>query len=93
MKLVKARTPHPCSGMTPAQRRDFELIAVNERPRGGYRTLDKLLARGLIQKGEPQVLERDALGLISVPSWYVPIDVHHQWCKWCSEQANAGSER
>jgi hypothetical protein len=96
MRVVRTKTPHPCAGMTPAQRRDFELIAVNERPLGGYRTLNKLLARGVICKGEPQVLGRDALGLITVPSWFVPPDVHYQWCKWCSEQpeqANAGSVR
>jgi|GEM_PF-3072135 len=93
MWLVRTKTPHPCAGMTPAQRRDFELIAINERPRGGTMTLKKLLERGLIERGEPQVLGRDALGPITVPSWYVPMDVHYQWCKWCSEQANARSVR
>lgn len=86
LKVVKPKTSHPCSGMTQAQRRDFELIAINERPLGGHRTIKALKARGLIKEAPPKVVGRDALGTITIPQWEVPIPIHMQWCKWCSEQ-------
>lgn len=79
-------TQHPCKGMTPAQRRDFELIAVGHRPRGGHMTIKKLKERGLIEDAPPKILGRDALGAIAIPDWYVPLPIHMQWCKWASEQ-------
>lgn len=79
-------TDHPCKGMTKAQIRDFELIAISEHPRGGYRTLDRLKARGLIKDGSPKQVGRDAFGPIMVPTWFVPLELHAQWCEWCSEQ-------
>lgn len=79
-------TPHPCKGMTPAQRRDFELIAIGQRPRGGYMVFKKLKERGLIEDAPPKVLGRDALGVIAIPDWYVPLPIHMQWCEWASEQ-------
>jgi hypothetical protein len=85
LRPVTRKTPHPCAGMTPAQRRDFERIAINERPLGGYRTIQKLEARGLIAKAEPKIVGRDALGEIKIPQWYVPTPIHMQWCKWVSE--------
>jgi hypothetical protein len=74
---------HPCAGMTPAQLRDFELIAINQRPLGGYRTIDALKARGLVADGPARWLGRDQFGDITVPTWYVPIHIHMQWCVWC----------
>jgi hypothetical protein len=85
LAVVQRKTPHPCAGMTPAQRRDFELIATGQRPRGGYQTINKLKARGLIEDAPPKVLGRDALGVIAIPQWTVPLSVHMQWCKWCNE--------
>lgn len=79
---------HPCKGMTPAQRRDFELIATGQRPRGGYRTINALRDRGLIENAPPKVIGRDALGLIKIPDWFVPLHVHAQWCQWCGEQGD-----
>lgn len=86
LKAVTRKTPHPCAGMTPAQKRDFELIAVNQRPRGGYLTLNALKAKGLIEECEPLVVGHDALGPITVPQWSVPLPVHMQWCKWADER-------
>lgn len=79
-------TPHPCKGMTPAQRRDFELIAINQRPIGGRQTIQKLLARGLIKEAPPKRVGVDAFGVITIPDWYVPLPIHAQWCQWASEQ-------
>jgi len=78
-------TPHPCKGMTRAQRRDFELIATGHRPRGGDTTINKLRARGLIADAPQEVLGRDVIFI--VPVWYVPIPIHMQWCKWAAEQS------
>src|SRR6185312_7060519 len=77
---------HPCAGMTKAQRRDFEMIAINERPRGGVQTLKALKARGLIEDAEPRIVGRDRFGDIKVPNWSIPLHVHRQWCEWCSKQ-------
>lgn len=86
MKLVRTKTPHPCAGMTSAQRRDFELIAIGQRPRGGHMTINKLKARGLIEEDAPEVVGRDRFGLIKIPRWYVPMKFHMQWCRWADEQ-------
>lgn len=85
LALVKRKTKHPCAGMTPAQKRDFERIAINEHPLGGAMTINKLLARGVIREGEPKI-RRDNLGEFKVRQWFVPTSVHMQWCKWASEQ-------
>jgi hypothetical protein len=86
LKVARSKTPHPCAGMTPAQRRDFELIAINERPRGGVKTLKALKEAGLIEQLPPKIVGRDAFGLITVPDYCVPLMAHMQWCKWASEQ-------
>jgi hypothetical protein len=80
------RTPHPCAGMTKAQRRDFELIAINQDPQGSQKTIDALIKRGLIEEMEPTVIAQSALGPIVKPQFYVPIFYHMQWCQWASEQ-------
>lgn len=77
---------HPCKGMTKAQREAFEMIAVNQHPRAGQKTIDALLTRGVIRRGADEVLGRDAFGVIKVPSYHVPYPTHAQWCEWCSEQ-------
>lgn len=79
-------TEHPCKGMTPAQRRDFERIAIGQPPLGGYRTIEKLKARGLVEDGPTVVVGRDRFGPVTRPSWYVPLPFHARWCRWCSEQ-------
>lgn len=86
LKVVKKRTPHPCAGMTNAQRRDFELIAINQDPRGGHMTIKALLARGLIERMELKVITQSALGPVAIPQFCVPLRYHIQWCNWASEQ-------
>lgn len=86
LRTITRKTPHPCAGMTPAQRRDFELVAINEPPRGGHLTIKALERRGLIVETEPKILGRDAFGEIKIRQWYVPMPLHIQWCKWASEQ-------
>lgn len=77
---------HPAKGMTKAQIRDFELIAVNDHPRGGHGVIKKLEEAGLIVEGPRVIVGRDAFGPIERRSWYVPFPIHMQWCEWCAEQ-------
>lgn len=78
-------TDHPCKGMTEAQKRAFELIAVNQFPACQWPTIDALLRAGVIERGKGET-RRDAMGVYDVPSFNVPLPVHMQWCEWCSEQ-------
>ena len=78
-------TDHPCKGMTKAQREAFERIAIDEESFAGTRTLERLLDRGLVERG-PDMLIPSALGNIRVAQYRVPLPVHAQWCEWCSEQ-------
>lgn len=80
-------TDHPCKGMTKAQRAAFEQITINERPTASHKTLLALRNAGLIDYRD-KVVGRDALGLITVPEWFVPLPVHIQWCEWCSENVS-----
>lgn len=92
LTVVRRKARHPAAGMTPAQRRDFERVAVNQRPLGGYSVIKALEARGLIVEGPPKVLGRDALGEIKVREWYVPTPIHMQWCNWAAEQPSRDGE-
>lgn len=78
-------TDHPCKGMTKAQRKAFERIAINVPPYCKWPTIDALLKAGVIERGKDDV-RRDALGSYAIPNFYVPLHIHAQWCEWCSEQ-------
>lgn len=79
------KTDHPCKGMTNAQVRTFERIAISQPPAAAKRTMDVLLARGLIERGDDRIIARTLLGPVTVPTYFVPLPVHMQWCQWCSE--------
>lgn len=80
-------TDHPCKGWTKAQVNAFELIAINQHPACGWPTIDALLKAGLIERGKDDI-RRDAMGVYSVPKFFVPFPIHAQWCEWCSEQSD-----
>ena len=80
-------TEHPCKGMTKAQIAAFERIAVNAAPGVAWPTIDALLKAGVIERG-PSKTRRDAMGVYEIPSFYVPLPIHAQWCEWCSEQTD-----
>src|ERR1043166_4608598 len=77
-------TDHPCKHMTKAQREAFERIAINQPPMASHKTLLALRSQGLIGYTD-RVVGQDALGKITVPEWFVPFHLHHQWCEWCAE--------
>lgn len=78
-------TDHPCKDMTRAQRVAFEQIAISQMPQCKWDTIEALLKAGLIERGTPET-RRDAMGVYQIPSFYVPLPIHIQWCEWCSEQ-------
>lgn len=78
-------TDHPCKGLTRAQIEAFEQIAINQPPQSGWKTIEALLAYGVIERGEGEK-RRDALGTYEIPNFFVPLPIHMQWCEWCSEQ-------
>ena len=81
-------TDHPCKGMSKAQREAFEQIAINQTPQCKWPTIDALLKAGVIERGNSEP-RRDAMGVYQIPSFYVPLPIHHQWCVWASEQEAA----
>jgi hypothetical protein len=70
--------------MTKAEIAAFEAIAINRSPRCSNRTLDKLLARGVIEKYEKTALFHDGLPPAIATDFFVPLQVHMQWCEWAS---------
>ncbi|EKS34508.1 hypothetical protein [Afipia broomeae] len=78
------KTKHPCDGMTRAEVNAFEAIAVNQKTRCSKRTLDRLLARGLIEKLEENISFRDGLPPAITTDFYVPFPIHYQWCEWAA---------
>lgn len=72
--FVEHLTEHPCKGMTREQIEAFERIAISEPPACTKQTLDALIKAG-------KVVRRPGRASQLV----VPIAVHAQWCKWCSE--------
>lgn len=81
-------TDHPCKNLTTAQCEAFERIAVNQFPACTWPTIDALLKAGVIEQGESET-RRDAMGVYHIPSFYVPLPIHAQWCEWCSEQTTS----
>lgn len=84
------KVQHPCKGMTKAQIRAFEFIAINQHPRCTKVTLDALLTAGVIR--DAPTTQRDALGLYTIPNYYVPIPIHKQWCEWCNQTQVPGDD-
>lgn len=83
-------TRHPCHGRSQAQVRAFERIATGQVPVCAQRTLDALVADGLIEKLPPRFVHSDLIGPIRVLVYDVPIRHHIAWCEWCS--ANHGDK-
>jgi hypothetical protein len=79
-------TDHPCKGLPFSARSAFEALTINQSPRCKQKTLDLLLERGLIGRGDDRIIGRDPLGLITIPEYFVPLAVHMQFCQWASEQ-------
>jgi hypothetical protein len=77
---------HPCEGMTKAEIAAFEAIAINLRPNCSKKTIEKLLARGVIANEERNLHFGDGLPPVAVDDYFVPLPIHYQWCQWASER-------
>lgn len=75
---------HPCAGMTKAQRELFERLAIGMDGPMHPKSIAALKEKGLVERGPDKVLGSDRFGVIAVPDYYVPLDIHRQWCEWCS---------
>lgn len=77
---------HPCKNMTKAQREAFERIAVNQQPDCTWPTIDAAPGGWCYRaRSERDAARCDAMGIYHIPSFFVPIAVHAQWCEWCRE--------
>ncbi len=86
-------TDHPCKGLSPRAVEAFERICIGDRlPQMTGATVNKLLAKGLIEKG-PEKQLGDRLGKFSIPQYQVPMPLFIQWCEWCSEQPDFEDEK
>ena len=75
---------NPIAGLTKAQRRAFEAIAINIPPRASRVTLDALVSKGVIEVHK-RTVGHDCFGGIVIDDYSVPLPVHMQWCQWCDE--------
>lgn len=76
--------PYPIPGLTRAQRRTFEQIAIGQDQGHNPKTLQVLLDKGAIVPVADKVLGQDRFGVIAIPQYEVPIPVHAAWCAWCA---------
>lgn len=82
-------TPHPCKGRTRAQRNAFEQIAIGNDGWHHPRVLAALVAAGLIHRYEHTENMPELPGAtLTTYRYSVPLDVHMQWCAWCSENVS-----
>jgi hypothetical protein len=65
-------THHPCEGLSPTHHEVFEACAIGlVAPCSTWSIYKTLAARGLV--------------MLEDGRWRVPLHVHMQWCRWCTE--------
>lgn len=82
-------TDHPAKDCTEAQRCVFEQIATGNRHGHPVKVLQALLEKGLIVNATarpPGDHEERPITPLLVFDPVVPIQHHHQFCSWASEQ-------
>lgn len=76
-------------GLTEAQENALSLIAIGQQPFSSPKTLQVLVDKGLITKGERAVYGKGNSPIdripIMIPSYEVPMHIHIQWCEWCAK--------
>lgn len=77
--------------LTPAQDKAFGQIAIGQHPFCSPKTIRALLDKGLIKEGEDKKIYGKGNSPIDripvvVKDYYVPLDIHMEWCAWCAEQ-------
>lgn len=75
--------------LSKAQERALSLIAINMHPFAHPKTIKVLLDKGLIVKHERTIYGKGNSPIDRIPmgtnDYEVPLPVHYEWCKWCSE--------
>ena len=76
--------------LSESQSNVFELIAINQDWGHHPRTLEALEKKGLITKHEGVSYGSGNSALDRIPMkiyrYQVPLDVHIEWCDWCSRE-------
>ena len=77
------------ANLTPAQDKAFGLIAIGQYPFCSNKTIQALLDKGLILKAQRTIYGKGNSPIDRIPmtvdTYYIPLPIHAQWCKWCSE--------
>ena len=92
MKRSKKKATFFRPGFTRSQQEAFEQIGAGNSTaaRCHPKSVKFLLDHGMIEYVGMKTLGRDCLGLIQVPEYEVPLPIHMEWCKWCSENVVGG---
>lgn len=85
-------TKHPAKGCTAKQIEAFERIATGDSTPAFVpkKTIDALKRKGLIEDAGRFNAGGPGAMAIWITRYQVPIHIHMEWCKWCSE--NVGEE-
>lgn len=78
--------------LTKAQNRAFEDVATMNVSVHLDKTLKALERYGLIQQIGEKVICRDRFGIVTTAVYEVPLPIHIEWCKWCSEHYKEDDE-
>ena len=70
--------------LSPTQSAVFEQIAIGRDEGHNQRTLDTLMKKKLITQSQESGV--DHIGQFYIYRYEVPLDVHMEWCAWCTSQ-------
>lgn len=74
---------HPCDGRSKSEIQAFECIVAGAPPMCAAKAIEKLLNAGLIERHDV-VVGADRFGPIVKHEYFVPVNVHFQWCEYTS---------
>jgi hypothetical protein len=67
--------------MSKAERNAFDRIAAGAPPKSSARTLDSIVATGLVERHKVFLTSPDRFGPIYRYDYSVPVPVHMAWCE------------
>lgn len=81
---------HP--GRSAAERRILDEVGCGQNtPRAYQKTLDRMVAAGLLTFLGHETIGRDALGAIRLPVYEMPAHVHIRWCEFHAQAEEPAS--
>lgn len=80
-------------GLSKAQEEVFGQISIGQTPFWHEKTLKILLDKGLIVRAADMLVYGKGNSPLDripvrVKQYMVPLDIHYEWCKWCSENVS-----